>query len=55
LLEQFTVSWQGPRSLPLQAGLNTSHHPESGAVAMHLKPVSSGDKMTHGAHFSLLS
>lgn len=54
-LEQFTVSWQGPRSLPLPAGLHTLHHPETGAVAMHLEPVSHGEAITYDAHFSLLA
>lgn len=52
-LQQFTVSLQGPRGLPLPAGLHTLHHPETGPVALYLQPVQHGELITYDAHFSL--
>jgi hypothetical protein len=52
-LQQFTVTLQGPRALPLQAGLHMLHHPDTGAVALYLEPVAHGEQITYDAHFSL--
>jgi hypothetical protein len=52
-LAQFTVTLQGPRALPLQAGLHMLHHPDTGPVALYLEPVAHGEQITYDAHFSL--
>ena len=52
-LEQFTVTLQGPRALPLQAGLHMLHHADTGPVALYLEPVAHGEQITYDAHFSL--
>lgn len=54
-LEQFTVSFSGPRSLPLPAGTHTLRHPQAGAVALYLEPLRQGAHLRYAAHFSLLA
>jgi len=54
-LEQFTVSFSGPRSLPLPAGTHTLRHPQAGAVALYLEPLRQGEHRHYAAHFSLLA
>lgn len=54
-LRSFTVSLQGPRSLPLLAGTHTLHHPDTGLVALYLEPVQRGEHITYDAHFSMLA
>ena len=54
-LQQFTVTLQGPRALPLQAGLHMLHHAGTGPVALYLEPVAHGEHITYDAHFSLTS
>lgn len=52
--EQFTVSFEGPRAMPLQAGLYPLQHPTAGTVQLYLEPVSHGERIVYDAHFSLL-
>lgn len=52
--EQFTVSFEGPRALPLQAGMHLLNHPSVGAIQLYLEPVSQGERIGYDAHFSLL-
>lgn len=54
-LEQFTVIFRGPRSLPLKPGLHELTHPEAGTVHLYLEPVPLGEQFGYNAHFSLLS
>ena len=54
-IEQFTLSFEGPRALPLRPGLYTLQHSQTGDVAMYLEPVGHGEHMTYAAHFSLLA
>ncbi len=54
-LEQFTVSFSGPRSRPLAAGTHTLRHPQAGAVALYLEPLRQGEHLRYAAHFSLLA
>ncbi|HEX5356093.1 MAG TPA: hypothetical protein VFW93_07735 [Aquabacterium sp.] len=54
-LEQFTVSFQGPRALPLKPGLHELTHPQAGQVHLYLEPVPQGEHIHYDAHFSLLS
>jgi hypothetical protein len=55
VLEQFTVTLQGPRALPLQAGMHWLHHAETGPVPLYLEPVAHGDQISYDAHFSLMT
>ena len=52
-LEQFTVTLQGPRALPLQAGMHILHHASTGPMTLYLEPVAHGEQITYDAHFSL--
>lgn len=54
-IEQFTLSFEGPRALPLRSGLYTLQHSQTGDVAMYLEPVKHGEHITYAAHFSLLT
>ncbi len=54
-IEQFTLSFEGPRALPLRPGLYTLQHAQTGDVAMYLEPVRHGEHITYAAHFSLLT
>lgn len=54
-LTQFTVSFQGPRALPLKAGLHQLSHAQAGQVPLYLEPVHQGEHIHYDAHFSLLS
>ena len=54
-LTQFTVSFQGPRALPLKAGLHQLSHTQTGQVQLYLEPVHHGEHIHYDAHFSLLS
>lgn len=54
-LEQFTVSFQGPRALPLKTGLHQLTHPQTGPVQLYLEAVHQGEHVHYDAHFSLLS
>lgn len=54
-IEQFTLSFEGPRALPLRSGLYTLQHAQTGDVAVYLEPVGHGEHITYAAHFSLLS
>lgn len=54
-LDQFTVRLQGPRALPLHAGLHELAHPLAGELALYLEPVAHGPQITYDAHFSLLT
>jgi hypothetical protein len=54
-LDQFTVSFEGPRHLPLPAGLHTLQHPGMGSVSVYLEPVDRGERLTYAAHFSLMA
>ncbi|MBI5925048.1 MAG: hypothetical protein HY836_05560 [Aquabacterium sp.] len=53
-LTQFTVSFQGPRALPLKAGLHQLSHTQAGQVQLYLEPVPQGEHIHYDAHFSLL-
>jgi hypothetical protein len=53
-MSQFTVRLQGPRALPLQAGLHVLKHAKAGELALYLEPVSNGSRRTYDAHFSLV-
>lgn len=53
-LEQFTLAFEGPRGLPLPAGLHALTHPELGTVSVYLEPVQRDQLLTYQAHFSLL-
>jgi hypothetical protein len=53
-LAQFTVSFQGPRALPMAPGLHQLSHPQTGPVQLYLQPVRQGDHIDYDAHFSLL-
>jgi hypothetical protein len=52
-LDQFTVTLSGPRALPLQAGMHSLHHADTGSVRLYLEPVAHGDQISYDAHFSL--
>lgn len=52
-LAQFTVTLQGPRGMPLQAGLHSLHHPSTGPVSLYLEPHQQGEHISYAAHFSL--
>lgn len=54
-MEQFTVSFHGPRALPLKSGMHQLTHPEAGAVQLYLEAVHQGEHIHYDAHFSLLS
>jgi hypothetical protein len=51
----FTVRLRGPRSLPLQAGTHTLHHPDTGLIALHLEPAQRGEFITYDAHLGMLA
>lgn len=54
-MEQFTVSFQGPRALPLKTGSHQLTHPQTGPVQLYLEAVHQGEHMHYDAHFSLLA
>lgn len=54
-VEQFRLSFVGPRHLPLQEGLHTLHAPQGNAISLHLQPVRTANGLRYVAHFSLLS
>ncbi|TAK95931.1 MAG: hypothetical protein EPO09_07160 [Aquabacterium sp.] len=54
-MEQFTVSFQGPRALPLKTGSHQLTHPQTGTVRLYLEAVHQGEHMLYDAHFSLLA
>lgn len=54
-MAQFTVSFQGPRALPLKTGLHQLTHHQTGPVQLYLEAVHQGERIHYDAHFCLLS
>lgn len=54
-VEQFRLSFMGPRHLPLGEGLHTLRAQRGDAISLHLQPVRTADGLRYLAHFSLLS
>lgn len=54
-VEQFCLSFEGPRHLPLGEGLHALQGATDSHIAVHLQPVRSAEGLRYLAHFSLLA
>ena len=54
-VEQFRLSFEGPRHLPLAEGLHTLQAANGAQAHLHLQPVRSAAGLRYLAHFSLLA
>lgn len=54
-VEQFRLSFEGPRHLPLGEGLHALRGADNALVHLHLQPVRAADGLRYQAHFSLIA
>lgn len=54
-VEQFSLSFEGPRHLPLSEGTHTLHSQHGETFSLHLQPLRAETGLRYQAHFSLLA
>lgn len=54
-VEQFRLSFEGPRHLPLREGLHALQGANGTLAHLHLQPVRSATGLSYQVHFSLLA